>query len=167
MILLNSEINGYEQEGLNGLKIAKFLKTNLKSAKKDISIKNAIKVVKVAAPIGLSFVPIVGGTASKIGGKLLKNSSGKANILGRTVNAVNKVSKTKVGSTVVQLAKPLVKNAKTSFMQNAGINEPTSQQQEVENFENNPTTVATKDNTMLYVGGGVLVLGLAYMAFKK
>lgn len=190
MITIDSGLNGYDQDGLNGLKIGSFIKRNVKSAKKDISIKNAVKVLKVAAPIGLSFIPIAGGTASKIGGKLLNGAGGKANLLGRAVSGVSgdgtknlfgrtadfvkKGAKTKVGSSVIKLGAPLVKNAKTAALQKAGIiandaqletlaeAKGTSPQEELDNI-----APVAKDNTMLYVGGGILALGLAYVAFKK
>lgn len=82
--------------GLNGLKIKKFIKTNLKSAKKDISIKNAVKVVKFAAPIAAGFIPLGGGVASKLTSKVLDSKVGKV---------VSKVAKSKVAKKVVKLSK--------------------------------------------------------------
>jgi hypothetical protein len=82
--------------GLNGLKIKKFIKTNLKSAKKDISIKNVVKVAKFAAPIAAGFIPLGGGVASKLTSKVLNSKVGKV---------VSKVAKSKVAKKVVKLSK--------------------------------------------------------------
>ena len=119
MIVLEQGLNGYD-EGLNGLRIAKFFKRNIKSIGKDVSIKNAIAVAKIAAPIALSFVPVVGGAASSVFGKLLTNVDGSANLIGRIANTVQTVASSNVGKSVIAFAKPLVKNAAASILQQNG-----------------------------------------------
>ena len=105
-----------EQSGLNaglnrGLKIGKMLKRNVRL--KNVSIKNAIKVGKVAIPLAttaMSFVP-GGGIASKIldskVGKVftkIKNS--------KAVKFATKIGKTKVGKFAINnVVKPTFKNA--------------------------------------------------------
>lgn len=105
-----------EQAGLNaglnrGLKIGKMLKKNIRL--KNVSIKNAIKVGKVAIPLAttaMSFVP-GGGIASKIldskVGKVftkIKNS--------KAVKFATKIGKTKVGKFAINnVVKPTFKNA--------------------------------------------------------
>lgn len=107
-----------EQGGLNaglnrGLKIGKFIKRNIKSAKKDISIKNAIKVGKVVVPLAttaMSFIP-GGGVAtkllnSKVGRAFTKVKNGKA------FKAIDKVVKSKAGQFAVKnVINPTIKNA--------------------------------------------------------
>lgn len=107
-----------EQTGLNaglnrGLKIGKFIKRNIKSAKRDISIKNAIKVGKVAIPLAttaMSFIP-GGGIASKIldskVGKLFTKIKGS-----KAVKFATKIGNSKVGKFAINnVVKPTVKNA--------------------------------------------------------
>ena len=107
-----------EQAGLNaglnrGLKIGRFIKRNIKSAKKDISIKNAIKVGKVAIPLAttaMSFIP-GGGIAgkildSKVGRVLTKFKNSKA------VKFATKIGNSKVGKFAINnVVKPTIKNA--------------------------------------------------------
>ncbi|MGC4041977.1 MAG: hypothetical protein QM710_14630 [Flavobacterium sp.] len=108
-----------EQTGLNaglnrGFKLGKMLKKNIRL--KNVSIKNAIKVGKVAVPLAstaMSFIP-GGGFAGKIldskAGKLftkIKNS--------KTVKFATKIGKTKVGKFAVNnIVKPTIKNAISS-----------------------------------------------------
>jgi hypothetical protein len=194
MIVLESQgLNGYD-DGLNGLKIGSFIKRNLKSASKDISIKNAIKVVKTVAPMALSLVPVVGGAVGGVVGKVLTkvttNKDGSANLVGRIADNVEKVANSNVGKSVVKLASPLVKNAKAALLEQTGVipndaqletlaaAKGTTPQQELDAIvAAAPDAVAltaktaapstpAKDNTMLYVGGGILAVGLAYVAFK-
>jgi hypothetical protein len=105
-----------EQSGLNaglnrGLKIGKMLKKNVRL--RNVSIKNAIKVGKVAIPLAttaMSFIP-GGGIASKIldskVGKVftkIKNS--------KAVKFATKIGKTKVGKFAINnVVKPTFKNA--------------------------------------------------------
>jgi hypothetical protein len=185
MITLYSGLNGYEADGLNARRQS-FIGRNIRSAKKDISIKNAIKGVKFAAPIALSFIPVGGGAASKVGSKLLNkggklnligrgvkgvSGNGKLNLIGRATKGVNKFGKTGVGSALKQFGAPIAKNAKARLLQKAGITAAengTTVQEEMDKIVNNaPDVAAAKDNTMLYVGGGILALGIAYVAFKK
>lgn len=203
MIVLEQDgLNGYDNDGLNGLKIGSFLKRNIKSAKKDISIKNAIKVVKTVGPMALSFIPVVGGAASGIAGKALnkittnkdgsasligriatgKSGDGTQNFIGRAASTIKTAAKTDVGQSVVKFASPLVKNAKAALLEQTGVVpsdeqlqtlaelKGTTPQQELDAIVAAATpavTPAKKDNTMLYVGGGVVALGIAYVSFKK
>lgn len=105
-----------EQSGLNaglnkGLKIGRMLKKNVRL--KNVSIKNAIKVGKVAIPLAttaMSFIP-GGGVASKIldskAGKLFTKIKGS-----KAVKFATKISKTKVGKFAINnVVKPTIKNA--------------------------------------------------------
>lgn len=184
MIVLDQGLNGYD-EGLNGLKIAKFFKTNIKSIGKDVSIKNAINVAKVALPIALSVVPIVGnsvgGAVGKVLNKLTTNADGSANLVGRIADNVQTVANSNVGKSVIAFAKPLVKNASASLLQQKGViptdeqlatlaeNKGTTAQQELDAMVNaqsagNPAPAST-DNTMLIVGG-IAAVGIAYAILK-
>lgn len=181
MIVLEAQgLNGYD-DGLNGLKIASFLKRNIKSAGKDIGA-----VAKVVAPLALSLIPVVGGAVGNIAGKLLTNADGSASLLGRVVEKVETISETKVGQSIVKLATPLVKNAKANLLKQSGqlmtdeqaltlaTAKGTTPQQELDAFVANaqtPEIVASpapvkKDNTVLYVGGGIAALAIGYMVFK-
>ncbi len=105
-----------EQSGLNaglnrGLKIGKMLKRNVRL--KNVSIKNASKIGKVAIPLAttaISFVP-GGGIASKI----LDSKVGKVFTKIKNSKAVKfgtKIGKTKVGKFAINnLVKPTFKNA--------------------------------------------------------
>lgn len=191
MIVLEQGLNGYDADGLNGLKIAKFIKKNVKSIGKDVSIKNAIAVAKVAAPIALSLIPVVGGSiggaAGKIMNKVITNADGTANLVGRIANSVQTVASTNVGKSVIALAKPLVKNASASLLQQKGEvptdaqlatlaqNKGTTPQEELDAMvmaklaetskTPTPTAEPKKDNTMLIVGG-VAAVAIAYAVFK-
>lgn len=105
-----------EQSGLNaglnrGLKIGRMLKKNVRL--KNVSIKNAIKVGKVAIPLAttaMSFIP-GGGVASKIldskAGKLFTKIKGS-----KAVKFATKIGKTKVGKFAINnVVKPTIKNA--------------------------------------------------------
>lgn len=105
-----------EQAGLNaglnkGLKIGKMLKKNVRL--RNVSIKNAIKVGKVAVPLAttaMSFIP-GGGVASKIldskVGKLLTKVKN-----GKVVKFATKIAKSKVGKFAMDnVVKPTIKNA--------------------------------------------------------
>ncbi|PKB18373.1 hypothetical protein [Flavobacterium sp. 5] len=185
MIVLQSQgLNGYD-DGLNGgLKIAKFIKTNVKSIGKDVSIKNAINVAKVVAPIALSVIPVVGGVAGGIVGKVLNklttNADGSANLVGRTVENIQEISKTDVGKSVISFAKPLVKSASAGLLQQKGeipndaqlealaTAKGTTAQQELDAYlaANPPKTPVAKTDYTLPIVGGVAVLGIGYMIFK-
>lgn len=196
MIVLEQGLNGYDADGLNGgLKISKFIKTNIKSIGKDVSIKNAIAVAKVAAPIALSLIPVVGGSIGGAVGKVLNkvttNADGSNNLVGRIVENVKEVAKTDVGKSVVNLAAPLVKNATASILQQKGEiptdaqlatladAKGTTPQQELDAMVTaksaetiktatpiaTPTAEPKKDNTMLIVGG-VAAAVIAYAVFK-
>ena len=110
-----------EQSGLNaglnrGLKIGKMLKKNVRL--KNVSIKNAIKVGKVAIPIAttaMSFFPATApiGIAAKIAkaGKFAKIAA-KAGKIGRIAMKVKKIAGSKVGQFAMNnFIKPTIKNA--------------------------------------------------------
>ncbi|MEO5775474.1 MAG: hypothetical protein ABIQ27_01135 [Flavobacterium sp.] len=105
-----------EQTGLNaglnrGFKLGKMLKKNIRL--KNVSIKNAIKVGKVAIPLAttaMSFIP--GGG---IAGKILDSKAGKLFTKIKSSKAVKfatKIGKSKVGKFAINnVVKPTFKNA--------------------------------------------------------
>ena len=105
-----------EQSGLNaglnrGFKLGKMLKKNIRL--KNVSIKNAIKVGKVAIPLAttaMSFIP--GGG---IAGKILDSKAGKLFTKIKSSKAVKfatKIGKSKVGKFAINnVVKPTFKNA--------------------------------------------------------
>lgn len=183
MIVLEAQgLNGYD-DGLNGLKISKWIKTNVRSIGKDVSIKNAIKVAQVAAPIALSLVPVVGGAVGGVVGKTLNklttNSDGSANLVGRTIDTVQNVANTNVGKSVIAFAKPIVKSASASLLQQKGeipndaqlealaTAKGTTAQQELDAYlaaNQAKMPVATTDYTLPIIG--VAALGIGYMILK-
>lgn len=144
-----------EQTGLNaglnrGLKIGKFIKRNVQSAKRDISIKNAIKVGKVAIPLAttaMSFIP-GGGIASKIldskAGKLFsKIKNGKA------VKAITKVANSKAGQFAVKnVIEPTIKNAISG-----GGSEPVYNDAQEQEVLQNATVTPAQIETIAQVKG--------------
>ena len=197
MIVLDAQgLNGYDN-GLNGgLKIAKALKK--------VTLKGAINVVKTVAPMALSLIPVVGagigGAVGKALTKVTTNANGTSNLIGRAISGtsgdgtqnlvgrittqVKEIAKTDAGKSVIKLASPLVKNAKTALLQETGElpndeqlatlaeTKGTTPQQQLDAMVNAklaaaaPPAAPAKDNTMLYVGGGILAVGIAYVAFK-
>lgn len=179
----------FEQElglnaGLHGLKIGKFIKKNLKSAKKDISIKNVAKVVKIAAPIATSLLPAGSGLVnkvlnSKVGAKVSKIANSKA------VKSIKKVASTGkklksalvkpkasfnyMGRTPKPVATQVVKQSEQ--VSTNEFEQPIDDFQEIEKIDSTPnvTPLPTqpKDNTLLYVGGGLAVAAVIYFATKK
>ena len=105
MILINAGDGGLNA----GLGKAKGLKKlSIKKISKQVSIKNAVKAVKFAAPIAAGFIPVGGGVASK----LMNSKAGKAVskvAKSKAVKKVTKVSKTKMGKAVVSKAKAVAK----------------------------------------------------------
>jgi hypothetical protein len=179
MIVLEQGLNGYDADGLNGgLKIA--------AALKKVTLKGAIKGIKTYAPMALSLIPVVGGAVGGVAGKVLTkistNKDGTASLVGRTIENVKEIAKTDIGKSAIKLASPLVKNAKAALLEQNGAlpndaqletlaaAKGTTAQQELDAIvAAAPTTAApttAKDNTMLYVGGGIVVAGIAYVAFK-
>lgn len=173
--------------GLHGLKIGKFLKKNIKSASKDISIKNIGKVVKVAAPIATSLLPVGGGLVNKVltskaGAKVAKIAN--SNAVKKIKNVVNTGKKLK--STLVkpkasfnymgQTSKPV---ATTVAKQSEPVSvnefeEPINDLQEIEKIDSitpiqsvTPLPTQPKDNTILYIGGGLVLATAIYFATKK
>lgn len=182
MIVLEQQgLNGYDADGLNGgLKIAKALKK--------VNLKGAIKGLKTYGPMALSLIPVVGGAVGGVAGKALTkistNKDGTASLVGRTIENVKEIAKTDIGKSAIKLASPLVKNAKAALLEQKGelpTDEQletlaevkgTTPQQELDKIVNIAPKATglppppAKDNTMLYVGGGIVAAGLAYVAFK-
>lgn len=157
MIIVSSQNTGLNKSFLKKIRL------------RSISIKNAIKVTKALAPIALSVIPIAGGTASKIGDKLLNSRVGRI---------ATKLKKSKVGTAVqkfakTDLAKSAFSNIKASAMNGQGEmpknytdhSEPVGEATPVKLVTSDPT--AKKDNTMLYVGGAVALGTIGYFATRK
>lgn len=171
-----------DPEGLNGFSLKKI-------RIKDVSIKNAVKVAKVAVPIATSFIPIGGGVISGVASKLLKNKAGGANLVGRIANSATAISKTKVGSLVTTQAKKVINNTikpqsqpqvqavnqitPASFSYESQISQSETTEPVGELTPVKPSTaktaiapVAEKNNTMLWVLGAAVVGGGIYLATK-
>ncbi|MBS7231720.1 hypothetical protein KHA90_11850 [Flavobacterium psychroterrae] len=88
MIIINEQETGLGKSFLKKIRI------------KDVSLKNAIKVTKFAAPIAAGFIPVGGGVASKLlsskGGKLVSRVAKS-----KAVRKGVKLSKTTLGRKVV------------------------------------------------------------------
>ena len=96
MIYINErEIGLGKAKILKKIQIKKIAKPIAKAAKQ-ISIKNAVKVAKFAAPIAAGFVPVGGGVASKLTSKVLNSKAGKV---------VSKIAKSKIAKKAVKLSK--------------------------------------------------------------
>ncbi|MFC4817614.1 hypothetical protein [Flavobacterium sp. GCM10023249] len=171
--------------GLNGLKIGKFIKKNIKSAKKDISIKNIGKVVKVAAPIATSLIPVSGGLVnkmltSKIGKKASKIANSKAvKKIKNVVNTGKKLQSSLVkpkapqtsfnymGATQQPVAQSVAEQSGTSIYQEQFSELPNIEKVDYSTPETTPLPTEPKDNTLLYVAGGLTLVGAIYFATKK
>lgn len=176
-------------DGEVGLGKSKFLR---KIRLKDVSLKNAVKVAKFAAPIAAGFIPVGGGVASK----LLSSKAGKLVskvAKSKAVTKAVKLSKTTVGKQVVSA----VKNRSRPQLQAISTITPVSfAKSELENDQNQnaesssyqsevsksvetekepvgeltpikPIEQKPKDNMMLYVVGAVVLGGGIYLATKK
>lgn len=174
MIIIN------DGEGV-GLGKSKFLrKINIKQ----VSLKNAIKVGKFAAPLVAGIIP-GGGTAmkvldSKVGRTIMKVAKSKV------VRKGIQLSKSKVGKMVINQVKQQVSPQLQSVNQ---IDPETFVKSEITNSDNQnsensssevmekepvgeltpikPIEQKPKDNTMLYVVGAVVLGGGIYLATKK
>ncbi|MCV9929059.1 hypothetical protein OIU83_15445 [Flavobacterium sp. LS1R49] len=93
MIIINEEETGLGKSFLKKIRL------------KDVSLKNAIKVTKFAAPIAAGFIPVGGGMASK----LLSSKGGKL---------VNRVAKSKAVRKGVSLSKTTLGRKVVSAVQN-------------------------------------------------
>ena len=163
-------------------------------ALKKVSIKNAVKVVKFAAPIAAGFIPLGGGVAGKLTSKLVNSKAGK--VVGKlnkskVGRALKKVRLSKVGSLVAAKAKTAASNKIESITsENQGldneeapednsiaartnpssqaINSPQAARTNPSSQAiNSPQAATPKSNTMMYVGGAVVLAGIAYLATKK
>ena len=114
-----------EQMGLNaglnkGLKIGKMLKKNVRL--RNVSLKNAVKVGKVAIPIATSFIP-GGGVASK----LLNSKVGKIFTKvknGKLVKTISKVTGSKVGKFAINnVVKPMISTSSMPMEQAVDMSE--------------------------------------------
>jgi hypothetical protein len=162
---------------------------------RSVSLKNAVKVAKFAAPIAAGFIPIGGGVISKV-----LNSKG-----GRLINKVAKskavrkgiaFSKTSLGRKVVgavqNRARPQIESvnslvpASYAPMSNDAATEQNESGSYSESLENTvteqpvgeltpvkaistakPMQTPAKNNTLLYVLGAAVVGGGIYLATKK
>ena len=175
-----------DPDGLNG----GFLK---KIRLRNVSLKNVVKVAKVAIPIATSFIPAVGGIASGLVNKVLTNKAGGANLIGRLANTATTISKTKVGEFVTQQAKQAITSkpapveavnqlipasfaTDTTYQtQSSAVSntvEPVGELTPVKEVPTaklavEPIVAEKKSNTMLWVIGGVVVAGGIYLATKK
>ncbi|MFV5689075.1 hypothetical protein ACM55M_10675 [Flavobacterium sp. ZT3R25] len=176
-------------DGEVGLGKSKFLR---RIRLKDVSLKNAVKVAKFAAPIAAGFIPVGGGVASK----LLSSKAGRLVskvAKSKAVTKAVKLSKTAVGKQVVSS----VKNRSRPQLQTINNITPASfAKSELENDQNQNTESSSyqsevsknveiekepvgeltpikpieqkpKDNTILYVAGAVVLGGGIYLATKK
>jgi len=142
-----------EQTGLNaglnkGLKIGKMLKKNVRL--RNVSIKNAVKVGKVAIPLAttaMSFIP--GGG---VGSKLLNSKVGKVFTKiknGKAVKAITKVANSKVGQFAIKnVIKPTINNA----MASSGL-QPSYDNQEQAEVMQNATPTPQQLETIAQVKG--------------
>ncbi|MBA0884930.1 peptidoglycan-binding domain-containing protein [Flavobacterium undicola] len=106
-------INASESGSGVGLGKSKFLKKiSIKKIAKQVSIKNAVKAVKFAAPIAAGFIPVGGGVASKLMNSKVGKVASKIS-KSKVAKKVVKLSKTKVGAAVVSHAKPNIKKKLT------------------------------------------------------
>ena len=88
---------------------------------KKVSLKNAVKAVKFAAPIAAGFIPVGGGVASK----LLNSKVGKVVSEVKSSKLAKKaisLSKTKVGALAVNNLKPVVDSKMASINKLSPIN---------------------------------------------
>lgn len=156
---------------------------------KDVSIKKAVKVYNDVQPLvstAVAFVP-GGGVASKF----LDGKIGK--IIGKVQNSgagrfITKAAGTKVGQFVTKNGAPLLKSAFNTAKNDAlgnqsggsaseapgadaemqdqvtPANPNDAQQKTLDNLKDDGTP--KKDNTLLYVGGGTVILLLGALAMK-
>jgi hypothetical protein len=149
---------------------------------RDVSLKNVIKVSKVALPIVTSMIPVVGNAGSGILSKVLKNADGSSSFIGRVANNATTLSKTTAGKAIVNTIKnkprPQVQPVNTlkpaPVVTSPTFNTAVQNDQPVGDLT--PVTPAMasellqspkKDNTALYAVGAVAVLGGIYLATKK
>jgi hypothetical protein len=161
---------------------------------RSVSLKNAVKVAKFAAPIAAGFIPIGGGVISKVlnskGGRLI-NKVAKS----RAVRKGIAFSKTSLGRKVVgavkNRARPQIESV-NSLVPASYATMPTdaaAEQSESGSYESSESNVTeqpvgeltpvkaistakpmqtpAKNNTLLYVLGAAVVGGGIYLATKK
>lgn len=177
-----------EQNGLNaglnkGIKLKKVLKK--------VSLKNAVKLVKNGLPIATSLIPVGGPVVSKVvNSKVGKFASKISN--SKAVKKAGSVIKT-VKNAKRAMQKPAgqkssfnyLSNSPTSFRQPVAQPVATIAKQSFESegefleqpeittantaipLEPSPIPTETKDNTVLYVVGGLAVAGAIYLAKKS
>lgn len=149
---------------------------------RDVSLKNVIKVSKVALPIVTSMIPVVGNAGSGILSKVLKNADGSASFIGRVANNATTLSKTTAGKAIVNTIKnkPRPQVQPVSTLKPAPVvKAPTANKADQNDQPIGDLTPVTpamasellqspkKDNTALYAVGAVAVLGGIYLATKK
>ena len=160
-------------------------KKGFKKLVRKVSLKNTLKVVKFAGPLVAGIIP-GGGTAmkvldSKVGKTVMKVAKSKL------VKKGVRLAKSNVGKAIVSQAREKIEGV--SEMEPRGFSETTAMQSlttDASETEKEPVGELTpvkqvessvekftapvsekKDNTMLYVIGGIVVAGGIYMATKK
>lgn len=176
-------------DGGVGLGKSKFLR---KIRLRDVSLKNTIKVAKFAAPIAASFIPVGGGVASKLmdskTGRLVRKVAKS-----KAVTKAVQLSKTPIGKQVVDTIKNRPRpqlttvneitpasfatsemgneqrqSADTSSYQSEASESSTTEKEPVgELMPIKPIEQKSKDNTMLYIVGALVLGGGIYMVTKK
>jgi hypothetical protein len=121
-----------------------------------INLKGTLKAVKFAAPL-MSMIPVVGGPASKLmdtqlGRFATKTANSKAG------KAAKALSKTKMGKQFISSAKARLLSDNPQADADAGTETETPP----DKLGQKP-----KDNTLLYVGIGAALIGMAYVATRK
>jgi hypothetical protein len=182
MILINEEDTGLGKP--------KWMK---KIRLRSVSLKNAVKVAKFAAPIAAGFIPVGGGVISKVmnskGGKLIKKVAKS-----KAVRKGVALSKTKLGRKVVgavqNRARPQIEPVSSlvpasytpmpidtsgqnessydESSESIAMDQPVGELTPVKSVTAKPAQQATpKNNTLLYVLGAVALGGGIYYATKK
>jgi hypothetical protein len=154
-----------------------------KFIKKTVRFKNLAKVVKVAAPLATSIIPgggiinkVVNSTVGKAVTKLAKSKGAKK--IKKVVNTGKNLKSTLVkpqatpssfnymGQTSKSVAQP-VSEQSTPFSEEQLPELPNIEKVDSLVPETTPLPTQTKDNTVLYVVGGLALAGAIYLATKK
>lgn len=173
---VSSNQESYEGQDDLGLGRSKKPKKGFKKLVRKVNLKNTLKVVKFAGPLVAGIIP-GGGTAmkvldSKVGRTVMKVAKSKM------VKKGVRLAKSNVGRAIVNQARQKIEGV--NEIEPRGFSETTGKESTSSNDTESQTepvgeltpvkeveTVAKKDNTMLYVIGGIVVVGGIYMATKK
>lgn len=173
---VSSNEESYEGQDDLGLGRSKKPKKGFKKLVRKVNLKNTLKVVKFAGPLVAGIIP-GGGTAmkvldSKVGKTVMKVAKSKM------VKKGVRLAKSNVGRAIVNQARQKIEGV--NEIEPRGFSETTGKESTSSNDTESQTepvgeltpvkeveTVAKKDNTMLYVIGGIVVVGGIYMATKK